>query len=203
VAVIRPYRTSDRPAVYDICIRTADAGHDATDSYEDPGILPAIFAGPYVALEPELAFVVADDDDHAVGYIIGTADTAAFARRFSTDWLPTVADRYPRLDRDPVTPDEIMRDLLYQPERMVVPALAAYPAHLHIDVLPAFQGSGHGRALVTRFVGALRQAAVPALHLGMLTSNRPARAFYDRLGFHVIDVPDAGPVTYLGLHTGA
>jgi ribosomal protein S18 acetylase RimI-like enzyme len=36
----------------------------------------------------------------------------------------------------------------------------------------------------------------------MVTANTPARAFYDRLGFHEIDVPDPGPVAYLGRTTG-
>ncbi|PSL45289.1 hypothetical protein B0I31_12766 [Saccharothrix carnea] len=40
------------------------------------------------------------------------------------------------------------------------------------------------------------------MHLGMLTSNTAARAFYDRLGFHEIDMPNAEPVTYLGLEVG-
>ena len=35
----------------------------------------------------------------------------------------------------------------------------------------------------------------------MTVANKPARAFYDRLGFHEIPVPDAGPVTYLGRTT--
>jgi hypothetical protein len=36
----------------------------------------------------------------------------------------------------------------------------------------------------------------------MLTTNTPARAFYDRLGFHEIDVPNSEPLTYLGLQVG-
>jgi hypothetical protein len=35
----------------------------------------------------------------------------------------------------------------------------------------------------------------------MVTTNTPARAFYDRLGFHVVPVPDPGPLTYLGRST--
>jgi ribosomal protein S18 acetylase RimI-like enzyme len=49
------------------------------------------------------------------------------------------------------------------------------------------------------FVDALRKAGVPGLHLSMLTVNTRARAFYDKLGFEVLDVPDAGELTYLGL----
>ena len=43
---IRPYRPSDRAAVDDICIRTADAGRDARGLYKDPTVIPAIFAAP-------------------------------------------------------------------------------------------------------------------------------------------------------------
>ncbi|MGW1607346.1 hypothetical protein ACWCQV_41735, partial [Streptomyces eurythermus] len=31
------------------------------------------------------------------------------------------------------------------------PELAAYPAHLHIDLLPRWQGRGHGRRLLHTF----------------------------------------------------
>ena len=84
---------------------------------------------------------------------------------------------------------------------MVVPALAAYPAHLHIDLLPHVQRSGDGRQLMTAHLAALAARGVPAVHLGMLTANTAARAFYDRLGFHEIAVPDPGPLTYLGRAT--
>jgi ribosomal protein S18 acetylase RimI-like enzyme len=199
---VRPYRQGDRAAVYDICIRTGHLGGDARGVFRDPGLLPEIFAGPYLAFEPELTFVVADDRDEAVGYILGTSDTGAFVRWFRDIWLPTVADRYPP-PRTPVpgvepTRDEFMLGLLHDPERMVVEQVLGYPAHLHIDILPGYQGAGMGRALVTAFVGALRAAGVPALHLCMSTDNHAARRFYDRVGFHVVDVPDAGGATYLG-----
>ena len=52
-----------------------------------------------------------------------------------------------------------------------------------------------------RLVEALRAAGVPGVHLGMATANHAARAFYDRVGFHPLDVPGAVGVTYMGLHT--
>ncbi|GGW71239.1 hypothetical protein GCM10010503_55810 [Streptomyces lucensis JCM 4490] len=51
------------------------------------------------------------------------------------------------------------------------------------------------------FLDALRAGGVQTVHLGMVTANTRARAFYDRLGFHVIPVPDLGPLTYLGRAT--
>ncbi len=191
---IRQYRPSDRAAVHDICIRTADAGDDATASYDDPNVLPNLFAHPYTHLDPGLTFV-ADDNGQAVGYVLGTPDTARFAQRFRTEWLPLVGDQYPAPPGTPNTPDEVMAHLLHTPERMVQPALAAYPAHLHIDLLPDYQRSGHGRALIAAFLQALD--GIP-LHIGMVTANHRARPFYDRLGFHEIPHPDPGPLTYLG-----
>ncbi len=196
---IRPYRPTDRPALDDICVRTAHVGQDSRPHYADPGIFPAIFAAPYVHLEPDLAFVLDDGHGQAVGYVLGTADTPRFVEDFRAKWLPLLADRYPEPKAPPRTPDDEIIPLLHHPERMLVPEVAAYPAHLHIDLLPDWQGRGYGRALMRTFLDALREKAVPAVHLSMLSANTPARAFYDRLGFHEIAVPDADPgVTYLG-----
>jgi ribosomal protein S18 acetylase RimI-like enzyme len=85
---------------------------------------------------------------------------------------------------------------------MLVPELTGYPAHLHVDLLPEHQGSGWGRMLIGHFLAGLHAAGVPAVHLGMSSTNVGARAFYDRLGFREIPIPNAGPVTYLGRGTG-
>ncbi|MEV4373050.1 GNAT family N-acetyltransferase [Nonomuraea sp. NPDC049637] len=94
-----------------------------------------------------------------------------------------------------------MLALHHRPERMLIPELAGHPAHLHIDLLPDWQGKGWGRRLMSALVDGLRAAGVPRLHLGMVSTNAPARAFYDRLGFVELAVADAGPVTYLGRDT--
>ena len=201
---IRPYRPGDREALDDICVRTAHVGQDSRPHYTDPSIFPAIFAAPYVRLEPELAFVLDDGHGQAVGYILGTADTPRFVEAYRAKWLPSVAERYPEPSAPPRTPDEEIVPLLHRPERMLVPEVSAYPAHLHIDLLPQWQGRGYGRALMDTFLAALRKDGVPAVHLSMVTANTPARAFYDRLGFDEIEVPgsDTG-VTYLRRETVA
>jgi len=203
-AILRPYRPEDRDALFDICVRTGHEGGDSRHLYDDPDLLPNIFAAPYVVLEPDLAFVV-EDGGRAVGYILGTADTASFVARYRTEWLPGLADRYPApvQPQSPSTPAERMAELMHDPERMVLPELDAYPAHLHIDLLPSHQRYGYGRRLMETFLDALHARGVPAVHLSMLTVNTPARAFYDRVGFHEIAVPDPGPVTYLGRSTAA
>jgi GNAT superfamily N-acetyltransferase len=197
VPEIRPYRPSDLAAVYDICVRTADAGEDARGHYSNDDLMGDLFAGPYVRLEPDLAFVL-DDGGDAVGYVVGTADTATFVKRYAAEWIPFLGDKYPAPPPPPRTAEQDMVALHHHPERMLVPGLdlAAFPAHLHIDLLPPYQGRGFGRRLIERFAGTVD---APGVHLGMSTANVKARAFYDRLGFEQLPVPGPGPVTYLGL----
>jgi len=94
MAHIRPYRDSDLRAVYDVCVRTADAGGDARGMYSSDDLMPDLFAGPYVFLEPEFAFVL-DDGERAAGYVLGTPDTAAFVRAYRERWMPRLDGRYP------------------------------------------------------------------------------------------------------------
>ncbi|MBM9510137.1 GNAT family N-acetyltransferase [Actinacidiphila acididurans] len=201
-ATLRPYRPEDQDAVDDICVRTALDGGDSREVYPDLRLMPSLFAAPYVRFEPDLAFVV-DDGRRAVGYIVGTADTAAFAEWFRSEWLPGLVARYPAPTGPATTPTEAMVELMHRPERMVLPELAAYPAHLHIDLLPSHQRAGWGRRLMAAFLARLHEKGVPAVHLGMVTANTSARAFYDRVGFHEIPVPAPGPLTYLGRATSS
>jgi ribosomal protein S18 acetylase RimI-like enzyme len=186
--------------VYDICVRTADAGGDARGQHSSDMLMGDLFAAPYVTLEPEHAHVLDDGTGTAVGYVLGTADTPTFVRRYRDEWIPATAGRCPVPHEPPVTADDAMLWLHHHPERMLVPEVASWPAHLHIDLLPAWQGHGWGRALMGAFLDGLRSAGVRGVHLGMLPTNVAARAFYDRLGFAEIPVPGA-PITYLGRDT--
>jgi len=198
-ASIRPYRETDHAAVYDVCVRTADAGGDARGMYHTDDLMPDLFAGPYLFLEPDFA-VVLDDGNRAVGYVIGTPDTAAFARAYRERWIPRLAGRYEVPPDPPGNRDEEMLALHYRPERLVWPGHQEYPAHLHIDLLPPFQGIGHGRALMETFYAAAAGAGAAGVHVTVLTANTRALGFYDRLGFRPLDIAQPGEtiVTYLG-----
>ena len=56
--------------------------------------------------------------------------------------------------------------------------------------------------LLRTFLVALAERGVPAVHLGMASSNLRARGFYDRLGFHELPVTEPG-VTFLGIASDA
>jgi ribosomal protein S18 acetylase RimI-like enzyme len=195
--VIRRYRASDREAVYDICVRTGDRGRDARGRFRSDDLLPDIFAGPYLRLEPQLAFVLAVGA-RPVGYVLGTADTAAFVRAYSEQWIPALAGRHPEPADPPLTPEDRMLAMLRRPGEMLWPELAAHPAHLHIDILEEYRGAGHGRRLIERFAEAAAGAGAAGMHVGVSSANLPALRFYERVGFARLEVPDPGPVVYLG-----
>jgi ribosomal protein S18 acetylase RimI-like enzyme len=195
---IRPYRDSDRPAVYDVCLRTGYRGEDATGKFEDPDLLANIYAGPYLHLEPDLAFVLDDGHGAPVGYVIGTASTDRFVRSYQEQWIPRFATRYPVPTRAPATADEQFVTVFHSPERMLRPELAEYPAHLHIDILPAYQGRGYGRALIETFVEAARGAGAGGIHLVVAVDNTRAHGFYRRVGFEPLPITAEGAV-YFGL----
>ncbi len=88
--------------------------------------------------------------------------------------------------------------LHYGPERRLLPILHDYLAHLHIDLLPAFQGAGHGRELMETFFDAAAHAGAAGIHVGVDAQNLRAFGFYHRLGFEQLEIADSGPVVYFG-----
>lgn len=194
--VIRRYHPADREAVARICLLTAAGGGDATGVYSDDTLMPDVYALPYVEYAPDLAFVV-DDDGIVAGYVLGVADTGAFIDWYARAWAPGFRRRHP-VPAPPTaaapayTEAQLIADGT-DPERMRIAELDAYPAHLHIDLLPEYQGRGLGRRLIDTLRGELARRGVAAVHLGLDPANTGARAFYARLGFHELQSsrPDA------------
>lgn len=192
-AAVRPARPADTDRLYEICLRTGDAGDDATGRYGDPRLLGDVYLGAYLAFSPELAFVLADEDDLPVGYVVGVADTLAFERRCEREWWPHLLADTQRWQRvEPGSPDAELLALVRHPERTPPSIAATWPGHLHIDLLPQAQGRGDGRRLLEHLLGALRERGVPGVMLGVDPQNTRARAFYRHLGFTPIPPVPAG-----------
>jgi GNAT superfamily N-acetyltransferase len=191
---VRGYAAGDRAWVYDICVRTGDNGEDATGKFRDADLLPDIYAGPYLELEPALAFVL-DGGPRPVGYVIGTADTATFVESYREKWIPRLAPKYPGPPAAPATPDEDLIGVFYAPERMLLPELSGFPAHLHIDVLPAHQGKGYGRRLIRTFLEAAARVGANGAHVAVSPVNTRAQSFYLRVGFERLPISNG---TYFG-----
>ncbi|WP_308220825.1 GNAT family N-acetyltransferase [Microbacterium sp. CIAB417] len=189
VPQIRPYRPEDRDGLFDVCVRTADAGADATGMFTDDDLWGLLFAVPYAERDPGLCWVVEAEDGRVIGYIVSTDDTDAFEQWFRDEWWPRYTDRFPK-PADPQTAEERMLAYAYGRGPGREPNAAEYPAHLHIDLLPETQGKGLGRRLLETLFAELRRRGVPGLHLGMNPANTGAAAFYDRVGMHRLPSPE-------------
>lgn len=197
---LRPYEPRDHADVCRVCVLTGDSGRDATGRFSDDTLLPDVYAGPYLALEPELATVV-DVGGRVAGYLLAAADTPRFVAHYREEWLPGFAVRHPLPAVISTDEDRLVRRG-HRPEGMIGPDLDAYPAHLHIDLLPELQRKGIGRALIRRLLGQLRERGIPGVQLGVGPANRDAQAFYARLGFHPLPSTPADPYS-LCLETSA
>ena len=178
---VRRARPSDRDAIYDVCLRTGDAGGDASGLVADHDLLGDIWAGPYLALRPQLAFV-AETSGGVEGYLVGTEESAAFARECEAQWWPAIRARYPDPPDDrELTPDEALHRRIHHPSGPPHSVMDHYPAHLHLNLLPPLQGRGVGRRMLETLFDAL--VDVPGIHVGVAPRNARAASFYVHNGF--------------------
>lgn len=194
--VLRPATAADHAALSEICLRTGEAGRDASGTGDDPGLIGAIYAVPYQIFAPAFAFLL-EDAEGPCGYVLGTPDTVAFHAVTRADWFAPLAAR----TRDPGTDParwqgfDWARDRIHRGEPAFPQALQAYPAHGHIDLLPRAQGRGLGRKALTHLEKRLAEAGAPGLHLGVHPRNKPALGFYEATGYRRLRDPALPPGT--------
>jgi ribosomal protein S18 acetylase RimI-like enzyme len=174
---------ADMAGVYRACLRMGEAGEDATELYRDPDLLGHVYAGPYVARGTGTQLVVVDETGVA-GYLLSADDTLDFEAWAESTWYPPLRARYPRLDDG--SRDAAMIELIHAPERTPAELAAAYPAHLHIDLMPQVRGKGLGRTLIEQLIRELRERGIGGVHLGVDVANSNGIAFYEHLGFREV-----------------
>ena len=183
---VRRFAEPDTPALYDVCLRTADAGGDATHLHQEPSLLGHVWLGPYLSLEPELAWVVDDGSGRPLGYVVGALDTMAFEEARERSWWPDLRALYPETagrDGSLTSADEALVRTIhhpYPPQRQVV---VDHPSHLHIDLLPEAQGAGLGRALIDTLCAALTGSGSTGVFVSVGALNTRALAFYRHVAF--------------------
>ncbi len=181
---IRPVTDADIPALFDICLKTANAGEDGSALFSDHRLPGYLWAVPYAKFEPDFAFVLAGEDA-PIGYVLGGPDTQALRQRLEADWWPWVQSQVAGLV--PTRPmDSPALSRIAKPEGVRMWLQQDYPAHLHINILPEAQSAGWGRRMIETELMALRQRGVRGVHLGVMPDNHRAIGFYRRLGFEEI-----------------
>jgi GNAT superfamily N-acetyltransferase len=188
---LRPARRADLPGLYAVCLKTGDSGKDGTALHDDPTLLGKFYVGPYVVLEPDLAFTL-EGPSGAAGYLLGTLDTPEFNRRCESEWLQPLRETVHNPGNDLTTwrESDWVRRLIHVPDFVTSPALLAYPAHAHIDLLPEARGHGFGRRLMHFLMARLAARGAKGLHLAVSPSNAGGQAFYQKLGFQNVNAPE-------------
>ena len=170
-----------------------------------------IWCRPYLVLSPTTCFVVDDGSGRAVGYILGTPDTANFCKDWNDKYLSYIEPELNSLPPINAQTDEDASALAKRKELLVnlirndvhklefgdyPEHLRSYPGHLHIDILPSHQRQGFGRKLIVAFKAAAKAEGCPGAYLGMVAGNDGAAKFYEALGFvrlpHVLDEGASG-----------
>ena len=184
---MRPGTVHDLPGVYRVCLLTGAGGSDASALHDDPDLLGHLWAGPYLAY-PHAVTRVLHDDHGVAGYSLAVPDTRDFEQWVEQVWLPPLRARH-ALGSGSTRADAAVVDRLHHPTRADAGRLAAYPAHLHVDLLPRLQGRGWGRRVVESVLDGLAAAGATGVHLGVDEGNTRAQEFYARLGFTALEGP--------------
>jgi ribosomal protein S18 acetylase RimI-like enzyme len=196
-ARIRPYEPGDLDALYDICLRTGASGGDARHLYADPKIIGDIYAAPYAVLEPQLA-LVAEDDQGVAGFMLGTLDTRAFDARLEAEWWPGLRALHPDPRAIPFAErnaDQQRAARIHRPVPTPAALTEAYPAHLHINLLPRLQGQGMGERLIGAWLQRIRARGARGVHLGCNSDNHRALRFYEAHGWRRFETDPPWPGT--------
>ncbi|KAF2134358.1 GCN5-related N-acetyltransferas-like protein [Dothidotthia symphoricarpi CBS 119687] len=194
IPFVRPYdKAHDFEAGLHVYFVTIDQGLDWEPART---IGTYLWYRPYVILSPSTCFVLDDGIGHVVGYCIGTDDTKAFAQRWRDDFAPSVdPEHVPRPDVQTGTPlmegpdVQHFRKAVYEADCSMLQSwpqvLQRHPAHIHINVLPEYQGKGWGRTLIHAFFEAVKELGAAGVHLDMIRTNTNGRRFYDKIGFQI------------------
>ena len=177
MAHIRKMRPSDLKEVEYVCRMTA-----GPVCQKDPVVgyrLARMFSTYYVRECYDSCFVLVDDNDKVVGYILCEPDYKRYRKIFRKIDVPEIK----KLDKKSGN----------QAWLFPIPYTffgMKYPAHLHIDILPAYQSKGIGSKLIKAFCDNLKEQNVKGVMLIVGTENEGARRFYERNGFTLLqDMP--------------
>jgi GNAT superfamily N-acetyltransferase len=194
---VRPYRPEDRAAVRAIAFATGFMGEPIDWLWGDPETFGDVITKYYTDQEPE-SLLVAEHAGAVVGYLSGCVDSAAAAGSAGREITrlvgrgaflrPSIASFFWRAMVDVASDREMREDVLSD---------ARWPAHLHIDLLPAGRGKGLGRGLMDAWLIRLRERGSPGVHLGAFAENTLALRFFADCGF----VPHGVPIRVPGFRT--
>ncbi|MCL2508898.1 MAG: GNAT family N-acetyltransferase [Oscillospiraceae bacterium] len=174
---IRPYERRDFDQVRLICIATDN--RPARSETRRTFVLKT-YCDYYIETEPRNCFVAVDLDadpggGKVAGYILCAEDYEDYAKNFAKNYLPKIKET------------GWMNSVMVRAEVRVFGRHAAFfPAHMHIDILPAYQRQGVGGRLVDTLVAHLKAKKIKGVMLIVGSKNIKGCSFYRKYGFSEI-----------------
>lgn len=185
-AACRPYEPADRAAVRHICNETGHLGDPIDPYFSDREVFADLHSLYYTDVENDSSFVIEDDGD-VIGYLLGCLDSGRYRAWVKSNLEPHILKR--GLTRGvlvrPGTAPLVWRFALdwLREKPHFGNAGADYPAHLHINLLPAGRKRGLGGLLIENYFELLRAKDLPGVFLETTAENANAVAFFASQGF--------------------
>jgi ribosomal protein S18 acetylase RimI-like enzyme len=166
---IRKAKKEDLAKVMYICRMTA--GNLSIRDEAIGKINGLTYSAYYIEYEVENCFVLCDDEN-VVGYIICSVDEKKFRKTFYKEYIKKIA--------------EINKSEARKVSCIPIPYMLLkwwYPAHLHINLLPDYQGKGYGTQMIKALLSELKEKKIKSVMLLADAENTGAIKFYERNGF--------------------
>lgn len=170
---VRPYQRKDADMVQMICI-VCSGLRRPTLKRRNFSLLT--YCNYYIEQEPKNCFVAVDTDEDGeekvVGYVLCSEDCYRFASDFRDKYLPEIK----KLGR---TGFAIARGEAVDYGKFAT----FFPAHMHINVMPAYQRQGIGTMLTKTLVEHLKEKSVKGVLLKTDKKNMKCLKFCIKFGF--------------------
>ncbi|MDB5045599.1 MAG: GCN5-related N-acetyltransferase [Deinococcus sp.] len=177
--LIRPIQPSDEGVVGQIAYQTGFFGHSAARYFANERLFARLWVGPYFG-GGGFACLVAESRGEVLGYILGSPDPALYGRALRRVLLRRTLAQVLPLRQTWASLPYLLRAGRYPSPH---PDWKQFPAHLHINLLPAARGLGLGKRLLAAHLEALAGAGVGGVQLSTTTENRAALELYRQFDF--------------------
>lgn len=169
---VRLFQEKDRERVRDICIITANP---IPEEAKGKNRILAVYCDYFINDEQAHCFVVVNEADEAIGYILCAPDYKRFRKG---------TFRHALSIRKQTGFQGILLALVeITGQRFFV---KDYPALMHINIHPDYQRMGLGHQLVNALTNHLKENHIKGLKLIVGAKNETGKSFYKKYGFKVL-----------------
>lgn len=183
---VRPYLPTDREAVRRVCADTGFMGNPIDEIFSDREAFADFFTRYYTDYEPECGLVTEDaETGEVVGYLLGCVRyryqawmqvLLMLARLVPKVVLRLIGGRYNAASR------RFLRWVIFRSVRETPPA-PRRSAHFHINLLPAYRGTGAGREMIFSFFELAHARGARRIYGQIQTREDRRTGFWTRYGF--------------------